>query len=57
MEKLVYVLKTDQALTVESLRECLLGEIVTGLRSLGGRRMTINVADLNEQIESDSLAG
>lgn len=54
MEKLVYVLKTDQALTVESLRECLLGEIVTGLRSLGGRRMTINVADLNEQIESDS---
>ncbi|RLQ20353.1 hypothetical protein DWB85_18060 [Seongchinamella sediminis] len=35
METLVYVLKADQALTVAHLRERLLGEIVTGLRSLG----------------------
>ncbi|PLW69828.1 hypothetical protein [Pseudohalioglobus lutimaris] len=56
MEKLVYILKAGQVLTVEQFRERLLGEVVTGLRSLGGTRITVNVADLNEQIESRSPA-
>lgn len=54
MEKLIYVLKSDTDVPVEKFRARLLQHLVDGLRSHGATHITINIADLNEQIEASS---
>lgn len=54
MEKLIYILESDQTLSVDQFRERLLNEVAPGLRSQGATRITLNVADLNEEVEARS---
>ncbi|KAA1192525.1 hypothetical protein F0M18_07585 [Pseudohalioglobus sediminis] len=54
MEKLIYILKSDAALPVEQFRERLFGNVIDSIRSRGAGQITINVADLNDQIEASA---
>lgn len=60
MEKLVYLLGREPGADMQSLREQLLGETVPLLRAHDARHITLNVADLDDPVQSaapDRIAG
>ncbi len=54
MEKLVYLLKKPAAQTAADFSQLLRGEVLDQLRAAGARQLTINIADLNEEIQQQS---
>jgi len=54
MEKMIYFLERDAALSVNEFKDGLLGQTVDELRGHGAHTITINVADLNDVIEQDA---
>ena len=54
MEKLVYLLECSDSVSIEAFRSSLLSETVTELRDNGASQITINVADLNERLQSEA---
>ncbi len=54
MEKLIYVLQLDAMLPPEQLRERFLHDLIDDMRAHGASQITVNVADLNDQIEGSA---
>lgn len=54
MEKLMYLLKCSDSISIEAFRSSLLGEAVTELHGNGASQITINVADLNERLQAEA---
>lgn len=50
MEKFIYFLEKDDAISIDQLRDKLTTSVVAELRTLGASQITVNVADLNQQI-------
>lgn len=60
MEKLVYLLGREPGADTQSLREQLLAETVPLLRTHGARQITLNIADLDAEVQDsapDRIAG
>lgn len=54
MEKSIYLLRKPAAMAIETFRDKLLSGAVSQLRALGASQITINVADLNSEIEAQA---
>lgn len=50
MEKFVYLLDKPEGESIENFRTTVLGAVVETLRAEGGRQITVNIADLGEQV-------
>lgn len=53
MEKMIYFLHQPSG-SVEDFRTALLGPVVDALRAAGASQLTINVADLNRELQEDA---
>lgn len=54
MEKLVYMIGSNEQVSLADLSQSLLSSAVTELRSLGANNITINIADMNTQFQSEA---
>ncbi len=50
MEKLIYLLEKPASQTIDAFSQTLRGDVIAGLRQAGASNITLNIADLNEQI-------
>ena len=50
MEKFVYMIGSSEQVSLDHLTQKLLSSTVTELREHGASRITINIADMNEEI-------
>jgi len=51
MEKMIYFISRKETQSVEDFRSALLGPVVATLRALGASQITLNVADLNDEVQ------
>lgn len=51
MEKMIYFMTRPAATSVDAFRSELLGPLVNALRDLGASQITVNVADLNDELQ------
>jgi hypothetical protein len=54
MEKLIYLLAREQGADMDAYRERLLRDVVPALREQGGRRIVVNVADLDDAVRAEA---
>lgn len=54
MEKSIYLLHKPPGISIEAFRDKLLTSVVPHLRSLGASQLTLNIADLNADIEKQA---